>query len=97
MGHKPIGTKRPTVEGYVHVKVPPDTPGAVRGGHWMLEHRYVMQEALGRPLTEFEEVHHKNGVKDDNRLENLELWKLKQQPSGVRSEDYHCPGCNCSD
>ena len=52
----------------------------------MLEHVHVKEQELGRRLAPGENVHHKNGIKDDNDPDNLELW-LKMQPSGQRVTD----------
>jgi hypothetical protein len=62
-------------QGYVLVKLQPSHPLASmrHGNGYVQEHRLVMAEALGRPLREDETVHHRNGQKDDNRLENLQL------------------------
>lgn len=57
-----------------------------RAGKHIAEHRLIMEKILGRPLLSNENVHHVNGVRNDNRPENLELWS-SSQPSGQRIED----------
>ena len=55
-------------------------------GQVVKEHRLVMEQALGRPLSDDENVHHINGDRADNRLENLEIWNTSQ-PAGQRVPD----------
>lgn len=52
----------------------------------VLQHRMVMESFLGRPLIKGENVHHINGDRTDNRIENLELWNTRQ-PKGQRVQD----------
>lgn len=72
------GTGRYDRNGYLQIKMPD-------GSHKM-EHRLVMEQILGRELHPWENVHHINGVRDDNRPLNLELW-AKPQPNGQRVDD----------
>lgn len=60
-------------------------PGHPRAtsGRYVFEHILVAEELLGRYLLDGETIHHRNGVRDDNRPENLELWTTPQ-PSGIR-------------
>lgn len=78
------GGKHKNHKGYVLVKFP-SHPNATKSGY-IFEHRLVMEEIIGRYLLPNENVHHKNGVKDDNRPDNLELWIISQ-PNGQRAED----------
>jgi len=63
-GPPPLGEKRLTKDGYVLIFT-------IDG--WQLEHRHIIESKLGRSLLPSEFVHHINGIKSDNRLENLQV------------------------
>ena len=63
----------------------PEHPNANKCGY-VAEHVIIMSKHLGRPLRKGENIHHKNGLRNDNRIENLELWSTFQ-PKGQRIKD----------
>ena len=88
MGGRNRGVDNPNWKGgvrfrgeYIVLWISPNSPfapmavkeGNGKGAHYVSEHRLVMAKHLGRCLETWEIVHHKNRIKDDNRLENLEL------------------------
>ncbi len=80
--NKNSGCKR--TDGYKILMIK-NHPNAMKGGR-ILEHTFIMSQHLGRALKKEERIHHKNGIRDDNRIENLELW-TRSHPDGCRVED----------
>jgi hypothetical protein len=79
------GGRSTNTQGYVVLSDMRGHPNADSDGR-VLEHHFVMSQHLGRAIAPDETVHHKNGIRSDNRLENLEIW-TGRHPSGGRVSD----------
>lgn len=71
-----IGHKKKRKDGYICIYFP-DHPNSTKDGY-IMEHILVAECLLGRHLNREEVVHHKDGVRDDNRKENLEVMTFKE-------------------
>jgi len=83
---------------YVFVRIRSDNPyfpmaGGARHGAYIQEHRLLMAQELGRCLQPNELVHHKNGIRDDNRLENLQIIVRNGHRNGFHGGNVVCPYC----
>ena len=77
------GGRNKNTDGYILI-YKPEHPSYKK--NYVPEHRLNMEEKIGRYLIDEEIVHHINGIRDDNRIENLELWSTNH-PKGQKVED----------
>lgn len=86
-----VSNRTRTSAGYIEIRLLPNDPFYPMADkrERVKEHRYVMAQSLGRCLQSWELVHHRNGRRDDNRLENLVIVLRRSHWGKVR-----CPFCN---
>lgn len=75
------------MDGYIYLLLP-DHPNA-NSDNYYAEHRYIMEKHIGRVLRKDEVVHHKNRVRNDNRIENLELLSSNIAHREAHAKDLH--------
>lgn len=94
-GHHQLNTgKFKASTGYILIRCPGHPNGMHSGKNYVFEHRLIAEKMIGRILTKDEVVHHKNGVRDDNRPENLEVLTYQQHfrthyPDGISGRHLH--------
>lgn len=91
LNHSWKGGKVITTGGYVYI-MKPEHPHASKSGY-VMEHRLVMEQHLGRLLEKDEDIHHINKIKTDNRLENLELLSHNHHASLTNTVDMSHRRC----
>jgi hypothetical protein len=92
LNHNWKGGKRLTNWGYIYVKAPYNHPHKNNSGY-IFEHRLVMEKHLNRYLEPFEFVHHINGIKTDNRIENLiVITKAQHNTAHFKGKPSHKKG-----
>ena len=80
------GGKYKTNDGYMLIYCPEHPNSMGPNKNYVREHRLIMEKHVGRYLESNEQVHHLNGIRDDNRIENLELWE-RSHTTGIRQKD----------
>ena len=86
--HAQLKQRRAAVNAHGYVRTTHPDGGRI------LEHRYVMEKHLGRKLLQDEMIHHRNGIKTDNRLENLELTTRANHLRNLHPRQFKvCPTC----
>lgn len=97
---KPLKVRRISQSGHIMVKAPSEYGGKIYHGGWIYEHRYLMEKHLGRYLTSFEVVHHKDHNKMNNSIDNLEVLsgeehsKIHGEHSLASYVEIECPVCS---
>lgn len=98
-GQKPHNFKGRYIskEGYVFI-YHPDHPNASGRKKYVMEHRLVMEKHIGRYLTSMEQIHHINEIRNDNRIENLNLCSDNSEHRKIHAKKYkykkQCSWCH---